>query len=394
LRDLANFLVFLQDNDTTLAFSKHRIEKSFHGIIHHLNSINQKLQTARIDREQQVQYLQTVVRQVDTGIIAYDQDGNVELFNQAAGELLGIQSLREIGQLVSLHPGLADFLIQEPKHSSSPVQIEVGGSERLLSIKSGSLKFKNRQVFLLSFQNIKPELEAGELDAWRKLIRIQRHEITNSMTPIMTLTTAIRRRLKKEDGKISLREITGEHIEDVLSSVEVIEDRSRSLIDFMERFRDLTNVPELRMECFPLKRIFERLEVLYAKDLKLKNISLQAKVNPEDLPLVADERLLEQVIINLVKNALEAINHLQGSISISAFKDPNQYAVIRVADNGPGIDPVLMESIFIPSFTTKPNGSGIGLSIARQIIQQHKGTIGVRSVPGKETVFEIVIPGS
>jgi len=391
-RDLANFLVFLQENDASLAFSKQRIDKSFRGLTDELNKINQKLQDARTDRERQFHYLQAVVKQVDTGIIGFDQDGKVEIFNLAAQKLLGLNSLKQVRTLDELYPELAECLVPAFKGISTPVKISAGGSNHILAVKSGSLKFDDRVVHLVSFQDIKPELEAGELDAWRKLIRIQRHEIINSITPITTLTTAIARRLKQGGEVKNTEEITRDQILDVIKSIEVIEDRSRGLIDFVERFRNLTDMPVLRKKFFHLKNLFDHIGVLYSKEMNSRNISLKASVNPDDHMLNADEKLLEQVMINLVRNSLDAIQGPAGEISITGFKDPMNNTVIKVIDNGSGIDQKTMESIFIPAFTTKEKGSGIGLSLIRQIVHMHRGTLEVKSDPGIKTVFEIVLP--
>jgi two-component system nitrogen regulation sensor histidine kinase NtrY len=392
-RDLANFLIFLQENDTTLAFSKQRIERSFKDLTYHLNKINQKLQDARIDRERQFQYLQAVIRQIDTAIIAYDQEGKVELFNQAACGLLGIQSIQHISALNKLFPELAEILIPFPRISASSLKIKTNGYNRILALKCSSLRFNDKVVHLVSFQDIKPELDAGELDAWRKLIRIQRHEIINSITPITTLTTAIKRRFKKGSEIIKPQEITRNNIKDALSSVQVIEDRSRGLINFVERFRSLTNVPELKINKFQLKKLTDNIIRLFDMELRSRKISMNVRIVPENLTIRADEKLIGQVLINLVKNSIEAINRRDGEISINAFINANNTYVVRVIDNGIGIDPEAMESVFIPSYTTKENGSGIGLSISRQFIQMHNGTLTVRSTPGIETVFEIGLPG-
>ncbi len=235
-------------------------------------------------------------------------------------------------------------------------------------------------------------MEAGELDAWRKLIRIQRHEIINSITPITTLTTAIKRRFKTGEERKSLQEITDEHVEDALKSVEVIEDRSLGLIDFVERFRSLTDIPILKIEEFLLMKIAEHVTILFSRELNNRNIHLKADIKPENMLLTADEKLLEQVLINLVKNSLEAVHSHRGEIIIKAYKNSQKSCIIQVIDNGIGIDKEAIESVFVPSYTTKENGSGIGLSITRQIVQLHNGTINVKSAPGIETVFEIILP--
>jgi nitrogen fixation/metabolism regulation signal transduction histidine kinase len=391
-RDLANFLIFLQENDTTLAFSRKRIERSFRGLIYHLDKINQKLQAARIDRERQFHYLQTVVKQVDTGIIAYDQNGKVEIFNKAAQDILGIQLLHNIDALKDVYPEFVSQLLPVPRFKTVPVKITTKGIIHILALKSGMLKFNERSVYLVSFQDIRPELEAGELNAWRRLIRIQRHEIINSITPITTLTTAIKRSFKKGRTYISPKEVTGEHIENTLNSVEVIEDRSRSLIDFMERFKNLTDVPAVKRNNFQLGSLLSQVAGLFSKELHSAGIRLEINLKPGNLMLLADESLIGQVIINLVKNGLEAIHRTDGWIRINACKDPGGNTIIQVADNGIGIEPAAMESVFVPSYTTKEKGSGIGLSISRQIVHMHNGTITIRSNPGAETVVDIVLP--
>jgi len=391
MNDLSNFLIFLEENDTTLAFSKKRVEKSFQGLVSQLDKINVKLQMARIERERQYHYLQAIVKQIDTGIISYDQDGKIELFNQAARELLGIRNLNNISDLGKFVPGLNENISKSRKSYSSALKIMVNGSEKYLSVKSGALKFDNKWIRLISFQNIKSEIEAGELDAWRKLLRIQRHEIINSLTPISTLTTAIKRRFLSGSSIKPVADLTDEQINDALNSVDVIEERSKGLIDFIERFKGITDLPGIKTGTVNVKRLFNTVCTLFEKEISEKEISIRIRIIPESLIVNGDEKLLAQVLINLVKNSIEAIEHQSGSIELIAFRD-SKGLMIQVTDNGRGIDPSALESIFVPSYTTKENGSGIGLSISRQIVQLHKGTIEVRSVPDKETTFEIILP--
>jgi two-component system, NtrC family, nitrogen regulation sensor histidine kinase NtrY len=391
-RDLSNFVVFLQENDTTLAFTRNKVEKSFRGLSYELDKINAKLQAAGIEKERQFQYFHTIVKQIDTGIIAFDQEGKVEICNRAAEEILGIYSIKNFNDITRLYPGLSGFFETGNSMPVSPVRINKKGREQVLAVKSGSIKFDNKVIRLITLQNIKSELEAGELDAWRRLIRIQRHEIMNSITPITTLTTAIKRRFKKGEDVKSPLEITDEQILDALQSVDVIQDRSLGLIEFMERFRDLTEIPVLKKETFQLKKLSEQLIVLFSKDLGSGNISLMVDIVPEDLLIHGDKKLLEQVMINLVKNSIEALPDNAGEIVISAFNYKQKGTVIQVTDNGTGIEKDIMDNIFIPAFTTKEKGSGIGLSIIRQIIHLHQGTIEVRSIPGVKTIFEIILP--
>jgi len=394
LGDVSNFLIFLNEEDTTLAFSEKEVERNFKGLAGNLEMLNQKLHDAKVKQEQQYQYLQAIIKQVDTGIITFDREGKIDLLNQSAKDILEIHVKQNIRDIKALYPELTDFLEPGNQHRISPIRIHANGKEKILSIKAAGLKMDDKIINLVSFQNIRTELEAGEQNAWRKLIRIQRHEIINSVTPITTLTTAIKRIFKTGNNRKPIHEISEEQIEDALRSIEVIEDRSLGLIDFVERFRSLADIPVLKKDSFRLGKLYERLHILFKKDLEDKRAEMMIKVIPVDLPVFADEKLLEQAMINLVKNSLEAVPSRGGEISVSAHGTEQDSLVIRVKDNGSGMDAKTLENIFVPAFTTKENGSGIGLSITRQIIQMHQGLIEVRSTPGAGSLFEIVIPQS
>jgi two-component system, NtrC family, nitrogen regulation sensor histidine kinase NtrY len=391
-RDLANFLVFLQENDTTLAFSQQKIEKNFKGLTFQLQKMNRKLQEARIDREQQYHYLQAVIEHVGVGLISYNASGEIELLNKSAKDIFGISNISNIKILEAQFPELAPvFSDVNPIHSTL-LKIKTHHRELQLTIKSSMLKFNDRKITLVSFQNIKNELEEQELDSWRKLIRILRHEIMNSITPITTLTTAIKRSFTNKARPKSPAEINPEIINDALQSTEVIEERSKGLINFVENFRSLTDIQKIKPLAFSIKRMFENIKVLFSKETKLKGIELITEIKPAELLLVADEKLFEQVLINLVKNSIEAIERDKGKVVLRAFHNLNGIPFVQVVDNGKGIVPGEMENIFVPSFTTKENGTGIGLSISKQIIQLHGGTIEVTSQPNEETCFEICLP--
>jgi nitrogen fixation/metabolism regulation signal transduction histidine kinase len=392
LRNLSDFLGYLQESDFTLAFSRKHHYKNFQGIGEQLELINQKLQGARLETERQFQYLQAVIKQVDTGIIAYDQEGRIVLLNRAARELLGLNSVIHIDYIRRKFPEFSVVLSNESRISYTPVRLNVNGNDYVLAMKTSSIKVKDKRIRLLSFQNIRHELEASEQDAWRRLIRIQRHEIINSITPITTLTTAIKRNLTEGGNRKRVSDLTENQMDDVFASVEVIEERSQGLIEFMEHFRNLTDVPVLQKEKFRLGFLFDQVTRLYAQELNAKNTLIESRTVPDDLSMVADVRLLEQVIINLVKNSLEAMERKGGRITLTASGISGNLICIHVVDNGCGISEKYMDSIFVPSFTTKEQGSGIGLSIARQFILMHNGTIAASSKPGEETGFEIILP--
>jgi nitrogen fixation/metabolism regulation signal transduction histidine kinase len=384
-RDLANFLIYLQENDTSLVFSRNRVERNFKNIMTSLNEINQKIHEARLSREEKHQYLKAVVDHLDTGIFSFNRNGKIELVNKAALAIFGLRTFSEVEMLYRKYPPIAELINNPSVYSDSPVKIHSGGKTLDLSIKTKELKIGNEKFKIVSCQNIKPELEERELESWKKFIRVLRHEIMNSITPITTLTLAIKRCFSGNDKQKMPDEITGSDIEVALSAVEVIEERSKGLINFVEKFKSITDLPKPINRVFPISEMFEKIRVLFQSVLYEKKIQLIIK--PNGCLVRADEQLIEQVMINLLKNAVEAINS-DGEIVLEAFGKGNT-TFIRVIDSGQGIEPENLENIFVPSFSTKENGLGVGLSISRQIIQLHHGQISVESQPGFGSTFEI-----
>lgn len=385
-RDLANFLIYLQENNTSLIFSRNRVEKNFRNIMSGLNEISGKIQEAQISREEKHQYLKAIIEHVDTGIFSFNSKNEVELVNRAALNILGIPALTNID---ALNPELAAKL-NNPDKETFLLKLESKGKLTNLSVKLKSVRIGNDLIKLVSLQNIKAELEEQELESWKKLIRVLRHEIMNSITPITTLTTAIKRCFSKHAIPKTLNEITTDNINDALTSAEVIEERSKGLISFVEKFKSITDVPKPVTTNFKILPMLEKVKLLYWDLCKEKEIEFSIEVYPSEFTINADEQLIQQVIINLVKNSVEAINN-NGAITLKAFRSNAQKVCIQVIDNGKGIASQDLENIFVPSFTTKEDGMGIGLSLSKQIIQLHHGEISVRSIPGRETVVEIIL---
>jgi two-component system nitrogen regulation sensor histidine kinase NtrY len=389
-RELARFLIYLKENDTTAAFSRKNIEKTFKGLFQSFEEIAKSLQKARIDKEQEHQYLKTIVEHVGTGLISFDQEGKVRLINKTAKSLLNIENLSNIRSLDSLKSGFADFLINLKVNEQKLIALHVNNEILQLSLRSTILKTEGKPLHIVALHNIKNELDERELESWQKLIRILRHEIMNSITPITTLTTAIKRCFKTGNRVKSFSEINEENIKDALGSTEVIEERSKGLIEFVEKYKSLTSLPELKLENIELLNLFYQIKILLNDELTSRKIKLEMEVIPENLKIMADKKLMEQVMINLLKNAIQSIDK-KGIISMKAKKVQDKYT-IQVIDNGPGIGKEELENIFIPFYSTREGGSGIGLNISRQIIRKHQGNIHVYSLPHKETIFTISLP--
>ncbi|MBN2215562.1 MAG: ATP-binding protein, partial [Bacteroidales bacterium] len=352
--------------------------------------IAKSLQKARIDKEQEHQYLKTIVEHVGTGLISFDEEGKIKLINKTAKSLLNIDIVSNIKSLDRIKPGFADLLHNLKINEQKLITLSVNNEILKLSLHSAMLKIEGKPLHIIALHNIKNELDERELESWQKLIRILRHEIMNSITPITTLTTAIKRCFKNGSKVKPFGEINEETIRDALSSTEVIEERSKGLIEFVEKYKSLASLPELKLENLVLLNLFNRIKILFNDELTSREIKLEIEILPENLKIMADKKLMEQVIINLVKNAIQSVDK-KGNISIRAEKVRDKYT-IQVFDNGPGITKEELENIFIPFYSTKEGGSGIGLNISQQIIRKHQGNIHVYSDPHKVTVFTISLP--
>lgn len=389
-RELARFLIYLKENDTTAAFSKKNIEKTFKGLFQSFEEISKSLQKARIDKEQEHQYLKTIVEHVGTGLISFDHKGNIQLINETAKSLLHVDNISNIDGLNRIKKGFSDVLSNLKINEQKLITLTVNNEILQLSLRSTLLKMEGNPLHIVALHNIRNELDERELESWQKLIRVLRHEIMNSITPITTLTTAIKRCFKTGNKVKPFIEINEETIKDALTSTDVIQERSKGLIEFVENYKSLTSLPELKLENIGLLDLFHRIEILFNDELSFRRIRLEIEVIPEDHHIIADRQLLEQVLINMIKNAIQSIDK-KGIINIKAYKEQDKY-IIQVIDNGPGIAKEELENIFIPFYSTREGGSGIGLNISQQVIKKHKGTIHVYSVPGKETIFTISLP--
>jgi len=257
-----------------------------------------------------------------------------------------------------------------------------------LSLKASSFKTHDEELVLLSIQDIRNELDEKELDSWMKLIRVLMHEIMNSIAPITSLSESLSQ-LFTIGGREVLPEVVDEKtIRTTVRGLNVIGEQGNGLIRFVESYRKLTRLPKPEKKLFRAESLVNRIKVLYFSLENSDRVKLSVAVNPSDLNLFADEDLVAQVLLNLLKNALQAVNGQEaGNIRILVDVAATNRPEICVADNGPGIPTEILEQIFVPFFTTRENGSGIGLSLSRQIMRLHGGSLQVRSVPEKETVF-------
>lgn len=339
---------------------------------------------ARSEKEEHWQYLNTVVQQVRTGIVSFDADGNVQLINSNAKRFLsGIKKLSDLKNInPQLHQALQDVDIgRGTLYKDNDVQ---------LTIQSTELRIRGNTVKLVTMQNIQSELQRQEVDAWQNLTRVLRHEIMNSITPISSLTSTLREILDHDMTKVSEHyELKEEGAIDLRDGLSTIENRSKGLIKFIDAYREYTSLPQPKLKTIRLKELIDHVAVLMRTELRKPNIAFDYGCESEYLTIQADEEMIEQVIINLIKNAIESIDDMpNGHIQVMG-KYSESAVIIEISDNGPGIIKEAISKIFVPFFTTKKTGSGIGLSLSRQILQMHNGTLTVESEPNVKTVFSL-----
>ncbi|HLO60287.1 MAG TPA: ATP-binding protein [Bacteroidales bacterium] len=382
--DLIKFFSSVHDHDSSIRFPADN--NSFEKLRQKLNELNSTIQQIRMENEKSAQFLQTVVNHVSIGLMSFDHDGNPGIFNRAVKEFINVN---HPGTLKIKDPDLYQILQNiQPGHEILH-KIKIKDQLQSILIRATELKFENRVIRLISFENITRELDRKELDSWQRLIRVLTHEIMNSVSPVTSLTSVISGYFK-ENGQIRKPgDISERIINKTLEGLNTIEETGKGLLDFVDTYRTLTALPKSRFSPFKIANLFSSCKLLM--DSGISDKFIQVEVNPPDLMLTADFSQVEQVLINLVKNATEALeNSRDGAIRLSAFYQETD-VIIRVEDNGPGIPDEIITDIFMPFFTTKANGSGIGLSLSKQIMQNHNGTLSVVS-DTNGTIFTLAFP--
>ena len=387
-RELARYFVSLRDQDSSFTIVPEDSKGSFSEVVEVINETRQLIQDARIDKEKQYRYLQIIINHMDIGLLSFHVDGNIEHYNRAARDLLGTGELTRLNSLNTMHPDLESILqAMEPGQSKILTILSAADKVQLL-FKMSELVYEDHPLKLVSIQDVNTELDERELVSWKRLIRVLNHEVMNSLTPIRTLTHAIDRSLEEiPPGQF------GEGIaSDIRDNTRLIEKRSSSLVEFVSRYREITRINELVLQDIDIPALLHEAASLLQEDIQDQQIDCQVKAQTKVLRLQGDENLLKQVVINLVQNSMEALKESQsGTIKLSASEDKG-HAVIKVEDNGPGIRPEHMEEIFTPFFSTREDGSGIGLSFSKHIIRLHGGTMSLWSEAGKGTRVTIRLP--
>ena len=388
-RELFNFLSAIKQGDFTNSFTGHTARFRIDDLKYAYSEIIQVFHQLSSERESQYLFLQTIVEHVRVALLVVDEKDDVLIFNRSFTELTGKKFIKNFGSLRNVDERFYDSI--SGLKPGQRVLTKILHKELYnLSVQCSGITVKNTRYRIITFQDIRNELEERELDSWQKLIRVLTHEIMNSAIPISTLTSVIRQMLEDKEGKpIPLGQLDEETSADVVNSLKTIESRSKGLVRFVDAYRSLTNIKPPQFETVAVKELFAEVHKLFEKEFRKKGVTLYQAIEPPGLVITVDKNLFEQVLINLVKNASEALGaSTEGKVSLLA-REENGAVVMEVADNGPGIPPDVLENIFVPFYTTKKQGSGIGLSLSRQIVRLHKGTLTVNTGVGKGTGFVV-----
>lgn len=388
-RDLVRLLDAIRYSDFSQSFTSGPKGAGFEELNASLNSVIDKFKQAKLEKEEHFRFLQTVIDHVGIGLVAFNPDGKVELINNAAKRLMRVTHLRDIEGLKSASPVLEKKLRDLKPGENHLIKLQQDENLMQLSVYATGFVLRRQQMLLVAMQNIQNELEEKEMMSWQNLIRVLTHEIMNSIAPIASLASTANG-LLADECHLGAGDPRAEKLRDVCDAVETIEKRSRGLITFIEKYRELTRIPQPQFQVLPVEDLFDRIQFLMKDLFEKQSIAYATHIDPQTLSLTADPALMEQVLINLCKNAAESVQgRTDAEIRLLGRMDASGRPVIEVVDNGKGIHEEVAERIFIPFFTTKPKGSGIGLSLSRQIMRLHKGTISVSSNPGAQTIFKL-----
>jgi nitrogen fixation/metabolism regulation signal transduction histidine kinase len=350
------------------------------------NEINTTFKVISKEKETQYQYLQKILELVDTGILSYEEkSGNVVWMNESLKKMLQLPYLKTIHSLSKRDDELyKDVLALNPGDNKiATAHLEKSSFKILLS--ATAFQTDGKLYKLIAFQNVNEALDETESKAWQKLLSVLTHEIMNSVAPISSLADTLKNRLQQ--SVTTLNNDSGS-VDDLEIGIETIKRRSEGLLKFAETYRNLNKITTLNLKKVYVRDIFENLLRLMQPTIEQKNIELETILKETDLVLEADTNLIEQVLINLVVNAIEAVKDKKNpKILLTAYLTNNRKTIIKVADNGNGMPAELLDKIFIPFFSTKKSGSGIGLSLCKQIMMLHKGNMQVHSVEGEGTAF-------
>ncbi|MFT4737014.1 MAG: two-component system nitrogen regulation sensor histidine kinase NtrY [Paraglaciecola sp.] len=389
-RAMSQFLISIQQNDFSTSYSSD--QKLPDHLMQAFRTITESFIELRSEKESNYHFLKTIVEHSGVPLIAYQENSQkLLLINKAAVKLLNIPHITQLKTLDKVESGLAQVIVQIPNDRKILKKIEIKGQIRHLSIVMKKIVINEETASLVAFHDIDAELDQQEIESWQKLIRVMTHEIKNSVIPISTLSQVINTMLN-EEGVIDqpLSVLNEEDQEDLRLGIRTIEKRSKGLVKFVMSYNDLSKVPVPDLETIDLVGMLDDILRLENEEFSRHGITVIKNLPKQAVHFPIDLQMIEQVLINLIKNAIEALEgEAKGELQIG-LQTSRDEVIIRLIDNGPGMDQETLSNIFVPFYTTKEQGSGIGLSLSRQIIRAHRGQLKIYSTPGQGTKVEMI----
>lgn len=389
-RDLLKLINALVNEDPSMHFSRVRQDPYFNAIHAGFNVLISDFSLVRLDREAEQRFFEETVNHVQFGLLAFNDSGQVRMHNRAFLELFGLSGITHLDELEEASPELPGYFRQFSPGKEKLKKITLpDGQHHLIFLASGFV-LKGEKISLLSVRDISREMDRKELEAWQKLLRVMRHEILNSISPIQLIAGNLSKRLQPEGELVPLEQLTAEEALDIKTGLDTIHRRASSLSVFLDAYANMYRTPEFTPAPTNIAPLLKRIAQLFKEDAEKQETRITVDCPNSKLELSMDAKMVEQVLINLVKNAMEAVkDQTSRDIVLSARRERNEL-ILSVEDTGRGIPQDQMESIFVPFFSTRESGTGIGLSFSQHIMRMHGGQIRVSSLPGKGSEFQLI----
>jgi nitrogen fixation/metabolism regulation signal transduction histidine kinase len=392
--ELVRFFDAMRHADFSQRFDLKQVGTGFDELGLAFTEILDKLQTARTSQEAELRHLKAIVEHVPTPLLSIHQNNQVTLWNNSARRLFGTNTITHGDDFEQFSQGFSKQLNKITIGEYQLISIDIDGMQHQLMIGVTEIMISQQKERLFSLQDIRSELDIAQLQAWQDLVRVLTHEIMNSITPVASLAKTavilVDDLKEKTNADTVLKNTLNEDIDDIIDAVQTVARRSDSLMQFVSSYRRLTRLPPPKKKRIELSIIFEQVKILLQQDWQNNDINLTINITPRQLDLFADPDMTEQILINLLKNAEQALTNVKTPhIMLSAFLNPRGRTVIEVSDNGEGITDDVAAKVFVPFFTTKKEGSGVGLALTRQMMIAHGGNIRLLNNDDSDVTFRL-----
>lgn len=388
--DIKRFILAVKTRDHTLNFKNKSTKGSFPDLYSSFDEIIRTHKDIQLEQDAMFQLIKTILQQVPVGVIVVKETmnahGQIEIafFNEAATALLNVPAYKYWHRLKQHLPLFTTEIESIRKGGKRFLELKIQDKLIQLSTEVIPLNLYGADYMIISFQNIKDEIEQKEIEAWNRLIGVISHEILNSITPISSLSDTVNSMVTNKES------LNKEDLDDLKPAIQTIKRRSEGLLDFVKDYRLIAELPTPELESHSIGGILQHIHVLMQPFAAVKNIRLQVGQTSSKITIQADLKLVEQALINLVTNSIHALEGIELPLIEIDYRLEQNKLFIDVSDNGKGIEQELLEKIFVPFFTTRKSGSGIGLTITRNIMKMHYGSLEVSSIPYERTIFSLV----